>query len=131
MTTDDKVKAIIETDDEIDLTPFIETAHSLVEKVCKGSGPFAYSEDDLDNIETWLAAHFYTIRDNRVTAEKAGSVGANYSVTTALNLQSSMYGQSAMMLDLNGGLAQVNKKANDGKAPLAGQKGSAISWLGE
>jgi hypothetical protein len=112
------------------LLPFITTANSLVTRACSNAkqadGTSAYyTSDDLELIERWLAAHFYCVNANRATSERAGSVGASYSITTALNLASSMYGQTALVLDANGGLAALSKQAEEGTTNRIG-----VAYLG-
>jgi hypothetical protein len=127
-TTASAVKKIIEVDTSIiavdaDLDPFLETANALVTEMCTGSnGPAtAYLAARLELIERWLTAHFYAIRDPRAKSEKAGSVGVTYQGKVDYNLALTSYGQQAMMLDTNGGLARLDKG-----------KGVSVSvlWLG-
>jgi len=110
------IKAIIEVDTTIiaadsDLDPFISTANELVTEICTGTNAPdpVYSATRLELIERWLAAHFYAIRDPRAKSEKAGSVGVSYRGKTDLNLSLTHYGQQAMMIDTNGGLARLDK----------------------
>ena len=127
--TDVDVRAVIETDANIGLAPFIAAANMLVDRACADvkdeDGNAYYSEEELTAIETWLAAHFYATRDNRRTMEKAGSVSESYSIKTGLMLANSMFGQTAMMLDTNGGLAALSKSMEKGSVMRAG-----IDWLG-
>lgn len=121
-TTDEAVAAIIEVDEEIVLTPFIEAAAALVEEVCVPAG---YDETRLELIERWLSAHFYTIRDPRVVQETVGPIQASYQNKVDLGLNVSHYGQMAMRLDTKGTLAQLEKRMrNGGHAPL-------MFWLGQ
>ena len=123
------VKAIIEVDSSIivsdsDLDPFINVANELVTEMCTGAnGPDTdYSVTRLEYIERWLSAHFYAIRDPRAKSEKAGSVGVSYDTKVGMNLSLTTYGQQAMMLDTNGGLARLDK----GKGVNVG-----VTWLGK
>jgi hypothetical protein len=122
-TTTALVAGIIEVDAAISLDPFIETASELVEEVCAIAD---YSVSRLELIERWLSAHFYAIRDPRATDEKAGSVGATYESKVDLNLALTRYGQQAMLLDTNGGLAALNAamlKPSVSRTP-------SVAWLG-
>jgi hypothetical protein len=121
-TTAALVAAIIEVDPSIDLDPFIFTASELVTEVCAIAG---YTVERLELIERWLSAHFYAIRDPRTTNEKAGSVGASYESKVDLNLALTRYGQQAMLLDTQGGLAALNKSLAGGGRIVA-----SVAWLG-
>ena len=121
-TNEDSVGEIIEVDVNIDLTPFIDTANSLVEEIASSSG---HDDARLELIERYLAAHFYTLRDPRPTSEKAGSVGVNYQSKVDLNLKTSHYGQTALVLDTSGLLAAINNRASRGKKTVS------VHWLGQ
>jgi hypothetical protein len=112
------IGAIIELDATISLIPFITVAHSLVDEIAVSSG---HDEARLALIETWLAAHFYTVRDPRTTQETAGNVSATYQSAVALGLATSHYGQMAMTLDTSGLLAMLSQN----KRRIA-----TISWAG-
>lgn len=116
--TPSSIAAIIEVDKTISLVPFITAANSLVEEIATESG---HEEARLALIETWLAAHFYTIRDPRVTAERAGPVSANYQSAVALGLSSSHYGQMAITLDTSGLLQSLS---------LGKTRKVSVQWVG-
>ncbi len=121
-TTDTLVRAVIEVDAAItDLTPFIDAAHGLVEAQCTD-----IMEAVATDVETWLAAHLITIRENRASNEKAGEVAQAYQYKLGLGLECSMYGQQAMMMDSTGGLARWNKLVLSGKSAQT----ASVSWLG-
>jgi len=111
------VAAVIEVDEDIPLDPFISAASSLVDRLEKVAIQKNLLIDDEDGksrdeklaeIETWLAAHFYAMRDPRVVSEGAGPVNATYQSAVALRLMSSQYGQMACTLDETGYLEAVN-----------------------
>ena len=121
-TTKAEIEKIIELDATIkNLTPFITAANELVTEFCSDSG---YTDARLLMIETWLAAHFYAMRDPRTTSESAG-VSVSYQGSVGLNLQLTHYGQMAMVLDTAGGLAAHNKDTTNGR-----KKAIGVSWLG-
>jgi len=131
-TTKADVEGIIELDasvvpDDAALLPFITVANELVTEACTGdNGPdTAYSAERLELIERWLTAHFYTNRDPRAVTEKAGSVSAAYQSRVDLGFNTSHYGQTAMRLDTNGGLAKINDDTQKGGKPRVG-----VTWLG-
>lgn len=117
------VAGICEVDASIDLTPFIETASALVDDPVATGSP-SYTDAKLELIERWLAAHFYRIRDMAVQQEYAKGVGQMFQFKVDLNLHVTMYGQQAMLLDTDGNLAKLNKRAKDGIS-----KGTVL-WLG-
>lgn len=120
-TTSQLVAGIIEVDISIPLDPFIAVASELVTELCTDSDT-GYSDERLELIERWLSAHFYTNRDPRPTREEAGPVSASYQSKVALNLASSHYGQTAMMLDTAGGLSELSRDLQ--------KRTLTVSWLG-
>ena len=129
-TTRAEVEEIIELDASViptdaALLPFITVANELVTECCVTNGPAtAYDATRLELIERWLTAHLYTNRDPRVTEERAGSVSVSYQSKLALGFDTSHYGQTAMRLDTNGGLAALNDKVKRGGPSIGG------IWLG-
>lgn len=116
-TTSNLVAGIIEVDGNISLVPFIAAASVLVDDIAEASG---HDAERLTLIETWLAAHFYTVRDPRTVQEKAGPVSATYQSAVALGLFTSHYGQTAMALDTSGLL----------QAQSQGKKRASVAWVG-
>lgn len=117
-TTAELVGGIIKVDASISVTPFIDTANDLVTELC---APLGYSATRLELIERWLAAHFYAVRDRLARHEYAGGVGAgDYGGEVGMYLESTTYGQQALMLDTKGGLS-----AEKGKASRP-----SVTWLG-
>lgn len=121
-TTEASVKGIIEVDEDISLTPFIEIANALVTEHCSTDD---YDAVRLELIERWLAAHCYTIRDMRVEAEGAAGMKEKKQSKIDLGFDTSHYGQTAMRLDTEGGLATLNEKTKKGGGISVG-----VSWLG-
>jgi len=124
-TSSSLVAEIIEVDVAIPLDPFILVANELVTEKC-ADPEIGYSAERLELIERWLSAHFYTNRDPRPTDEKAGPVSVKYQSKVDLNLSTSHYGQTAMTLDTNGGLARLNDKVINPKQPRI----MTVDWLG-
>ncbi len=118
-TTDDEVEAIIEVDvEDIDLAPFITAASALVDEIAEPSG---HTDARLLLIETWLAAHFFTVRSPRPVQEAAGSVQQTNQSKVDLGLSTSHYGQHAMILDTSGLLRAIS---------LGKRKRISVTWLG-
>ena len=125
-TNEDCVKDIIETNASISLTPFIRAASLLVDWVadtCDVDG--LNSAALLAEIECWLAAHFYAHRDQQYSNKKTGDASATFQGTTAMNLGSTQYGQTAMMLDLSNCLSKRSKEAEQG-----GKIKARLTWMG-
>ena len=126
-TTSISVQGIVEVDSAIALTPFIAAASSVVTSRCVDLYTTAvYSDETLELIERWLAAHFYLIRDRRAKSESMGGASASYHDAGRIGLESTEYGQMAMALDTAGGLAALNKMMNNG-----GVTSASIQWLGK
>jgi len=117
-TTEEAVAGIIEVDSSISLTPFIETASNLTDRVAAGDFPVTLTT--LELIERWLSAHFYAQRDPRVTSERAGSVGASYQSAVKTGFKNTHYGQMALALDPTGILASLTE----------GTRLARVDWLG-
>ena len=124
-TTIDLVEGIIEVDSSIGLTPFITAANALVTQCCTGLTT-EYPASQLELIETWLSAHFYTVRDMRAERERAGSVEEKFQSKVDLGFSTSHYGQMAMRLDYQGGLASLDVSIKKGvkSAPV-------VTWIGK
>ena len=120
--TADLVEAIIEWDaaSTPSLVPFIMAGHSVVESVITSD-----DEDMLTTVETWLAAHFYAVKDMRAASESAGPVSTSYQHQLGLGLDCTMYGQQAKLLDSTGQLAAWDKRLQRGQ-----RKRTGITWLG-
>ncbi len=116
-TTSALVEGIIENSESITLTPFIEAANLLVTQCCTDLTE-DYTSDELEKIETWLAAHVFTIRDMRAEYERAGSVSEKKQSKVDLGFDTSHYGQMAMRLDYHGGLAKLNVEVKKGAAKI-------------
>ena len=123
-TDSTKIGLIIDVDANIALDSFISVANALVTQFCTNLDT-NYTTDHLIEIETWLAAHFYTVRDMRAESEKAGPVGEKFQSKVDLGFSTSHYGQMAMRLDYYGGLAKLDKRIKSGKQT------PGLSWLGK
>jgi len=120
------VEGIIEVDIDsaADLDPFISAANTLVTQCCTNLTT-DYTAAQLVEIETWLAAHIYTVMDPRSVSEKAGPVGETFQSKVDLGFNTSHYGQHAMRLDYYGGLARLDRKIK------SGAKVPSVAWLGK
>lgn len=136
-TTDAAVQNIlVDFLDDVPLTPFIEAANHIVNRVVavapKGEG-FYYDElvaEDataLELIERWLSAHFYAAGpDARTQFEGVGPLMTRFQTQVDLNLDLTHYGQQAKVLDTSGALAAWNRAM--GKDGFTGR--ARLTWLG-
>lgn len=126
-TTAEAVKALFEEQPTIVLTPFIAAASTLTDRVCAtavdSEGEAYYTDAELEQIELWLAAHFTQVAVGEVEQDKAGPASRTYRGKSDLGLNLTRYGQQAMILDTNGGLAQLNAQRRI--APVA-----TMTWMG-
>lgn len=104
------------------LTRFIKAANLLTSRVatCAASKGLTLSDEELAEIETWLAAHFYTQSDRPYSSTMTDRAQASYQGKTGMGLDSSHYGQTAINLDVSFCLSQINK-----------QRRATASWLGK
>jgi len=100
-----KVKGIIETEVS-DLSPFIDAANLTINEQI----PVADVSDDLlEEIETWLAAHYLTAYDPRTKKEQIGPVRVTYEGQSGEGLKGSRYGRRVLDLDPTGELGGTSK----------------------
>lgn len=106
--TIDDVKLIIDTSlTDAQITPFLAMATTLVTD--KLASQTCLSDDAKDQIEALLAAHFLSMRDQRVSSEKVGDASFTYQGQTGMGLKSTFYGQQAIALDCSGVLEGLGK----------------------
>lgn len=135
-TNEDLVGEVIEVNAAISVDPFILAASSLVDVIAQAiaDDPDSYPESStegmtweerLELIETWLAAHFYAVRDPRRTQEGVGSVQEQFQSKVDLGLNVTHYGQQAMLLDTTGTLRAMATGSVAATARRAG-----VYWVG-
>lgn len=103
--TDADVKTILDT--TITTTPFINTAHLIVEEELTVLATL--SESRLTQIELYLAAHLACSLDPRISEEKIGDSTNKYQGKTDIGLKGTLYGQQVILLDSTGVLANSDK----------------------
>lgn len=104
--SDAEVREIMDTEVS-DLSAFITAANLTVDRRLKGQG---LQDDELKEIERWLAAHLATAKDPRVSKESIGDASSTYQGGSGLGLDSSRYGQMVQSLDPTGRLVVLDKK---------------------
>lgn len=113
-----------ELDNPINLASYIQTANLLTNKVSSNDSNSLLNSSDLKEIETYLAAHFYTFRDQQYSQSQSDDSNDTYQGKTGMSLNSSFYGQTALMLDVTGYL----KDLNEGRLPT---EVGGVTWLGK
>lgn len=123
-TTDTAVRGIIEgVDEEDDLDPFIETANIVVTALCEQIYLLADSVNgpsQLELIERWLAAHFYSCDRSRLLTETIGKAKDGIEGKIDLGLQLTHHGQQVKGIDFRGALADFGQNRRKVK----------VTWLG-
>lgn len=118
-----EVKEIVKVKAAHDLTPFIAAANQLVTDCCTS---FDYSDDKLKRIEQWLSAHFYCIQYSRRLQEMVSGAQQTFQSKVDLYLRLTHYGQMAVLLDTELGLAALQNNA-----ALARGVRKYLIWLGK
>lgn len=108
--TEDDVAKIIDWEAD-DITHFIATASLMVDEVLVDSG---FTDARLKQIELYLTAHMITVTERQLASEGVGEVSESYGAL-GMGLNSSTYGQTALMLDTTGLL----KGASEGKNSIS------------
>ncbi len=120
-TTREAVRAIIETDSNVNVDVFIDTANTLVTYVVTKDTASVLTTALLIKIEEYLAAHFYALKDPQYEQKKTDKASATFQGKTAMGFDSTWWGQTAKRLDVSGTLAILDKE------PRAK---ASLSWLG-
>lgn len=105
------------------VTSVITTANLVVTKNCTDT---AFTTDELEIIERYVAAHLYCISHPRATQEKAGSVSENKQHVEGLGFNATEFGQQALLLDWSGALAALNTSAGKGL-----RRSVSLTWAGK
>jgi len=119
-TTEEDVREIIDTVTTYPVRPFIATANALTDHVSSQDSDLVLSGAMLIQIELYLAAHFYAIRDPQYQTKSTGGASATFQGQTGMKLDLTWWGQQAIMLDASGTLAAMND----------GPKKASADWLG-
>lgn len=107
--TGDEVAHIIDVEDGADLVPFIDVANRYVTRVLGSE----LTEAVLTDIELYMSAHLVALSSEggAVTQERVGSSMIQFATSAfGKNLESTRYGQMAVILDTSGTLVSEGKK---------------------
>jgi len=122
-TTTGDVQAILGShyDSTISLQPFIDTAVILVDWLDTQDTDNELSVAALEMIERYIAAHIYEHADQIAQSKGVGRANATFQGQTAMYLEGTKYGQTAILLDVTGNLKNLGK----------GAVTIDIAWLGK
>ena len=129
-TNPSKVAKVVEWQDgtngeEISLDPFISQAYVMVTWLDGKDTEGELSDAELIEIETQLAAHFYSVqRDPQYQSKSTNGASGSFQGATGYGLQATHFGQTAMFLDTTGNLTKRNLEAQQGK------RVATTTWLG-
>lgn len=123
-----EVRDVIDDSSDISIAPFIATATVLTDYVDRCDTADILKDAQLKEIERWLAAHYYAIRDAQYRSKATGRAEAEYQVGKSGegSLDSNDWGRQALMLDVTGCLARLNEESKTGKKPAV-----SLLWLGK
>ncbi len=121
-TTQEEVRTIIETDSDLNIAPFLDAANALVDYIVTQDSAGILSAKLKEQIEKWLAAHFYAIRDLQYKEKKTGDASAIFQGRTGMGFDASLWGQQAKALDITGTLQRLDTKPR----PKA-----SLTWVGK
>lgn len=94
-------------DGATDLTPFVDTASSFMQRVtlcaaelvAAGDLDVALSNAELELMERWLAAHCYALMDQTYEGKATDGASGKFRGKTDTYLEATLYGQMAVALD--------------------------------
>jgi hypothetical protein len=121
-----KVREIIETDPDLNITPFIRAANIKIDWLVGMDTGSLIDAAMAAELEAWVAAHYYAVRDQQYQSKATGKANAQFQGQTAMVLMSTYWGQMACDMDPTGLLAQKSKDAEMGQRRIAG----GVSWMG-
>lgn len=111
-----------------DLDPFIATATIWVDRIETRASEqeITVTAAELEIIERWLAAFAFKQSDRAASYMSISKSQTTFDGKTAMRFDANMYGQTAMMLDPTGLLAEIAAEAENG-----GRKTVTVFWGGK
>lgn len=110
-TTATLVKDVLgsEYDGQKSLTPYVRWANLVTSRVytCAYDRGVTLSDSELTEIETWLAAHAYQQADPGYQSRSENGASGSFRGQTGMYLESTLFGQTAVMLDNSGCLKAI------------------------
>lgn len=110
-TNETDVADTVETNCDIDLGAFLEVANVMTDKIasCATDRGQTLTTSQLEMIERYLAAHFYSLRDPEYKQKKTGDASASFFGQDGKGLEGTRFGQAAMTLDTSGCLRSFDQ----------------------
>lgn len=107
---DVNLRSILKCGASVDLLIFMQSANTIVDDFLSTS---SLSTGSLKLIETYIAAHLYTVTEERgsLASETIGDATEKYHNTYKAGFGSTRFGQQAIVLDTTGTLARESAKA--------------------
>jgi hypothetical protein len=123
-TTERAVKAILgdNYDGTAGLSPFIDTATILVDRIVAADASSEMPAAALERVEAYLAAHFYAHSDQITASRSTGRASGSFQGQTGMGFDATLYGQTAKRLDATGLLVKLDQ-------PLRPK--ATCAWLGK
>jgi len=108
-TTNTEVSEILDTSlTGTQIDAYISIASAIITEHLTSCG---LSDEELVEIERWLTAHLISItKERQAKSEKLGEAAVTYQGNFGSGLNSTTYGQTVMLLDTCGILAQLGKR---------------------
>lgn len=123
---EDEVRDIVDNDPAISITPFQIAANALTDKVSSNDADGIMTTALLAEVEKYLTAGFYAVRDQLFAEKKTADAFAVFQTGKSAEgpLNQNDYLRTAMLLDITGYLADLNQQA------IQGVIDAGITWLG-
>ena len=117
------VRAVIDANPDIDLDFHIETGNDVGDWLKSKDTNNEITAGLLHKIKTYLAAHFYALRDPQYQSESNTGASATYQGQTGMGLDLTWWGQQAKAFDPTGILETLD--SNEEKVAVG------LFWLGK
>lgn len=117
-TTDQEVRDIIPNTVIVSLTPFINAANTIVDRLAASACGSDLSDAELTQVEIWLSAHYAAISDPSLAVvserfENATNTFSRGNTSTKGGILSTQYGQMANTLS-SGCLVELDMRKASG-----------------
>lgn len=117
-TTETMVKDLLAPAGDYDLIGcpslkrFVIAASVVVTRVkaCAADKGMTLSTDELREVETWLAAHFFKMSDRQYSSRSTLDASGQFGGQVGMGIEATTYGQTALALDYSGCLTAIMKR---------------------